>query len=246
MILSNIIAVTGNNWLALSVFRKYHKDIIMKVRIFNLKVLAVMSVIILLATESCKKDQEEIRDGDGNVYTTVTIGTQVWLKENLRTTRYNDGTSIPNVTGDAWEPLLTPAYCWFGDLEANAGIYGGLYNFFAVKSGKLCPTGFHVPSRGEVLILTDFLGADAGGQMKSMTLWNVPNDGANNSSSFTALPGGMRISSFIHNGMFGYYWTSTLFNTNSGYYFILSYDNALVEEDNRWGSSGLSVRCIKD
>lgn len=61
-----------------------------------------------------------------------------------------------------------------------------------------------------------------------------------------SVPGGMRTSSFIHNGMNAYYWTSTLFNTNSGYFVTLSYDDALVQEDNRWGSSGLSVRCIKD
>jgi uncharacterized protein (TIGR02145 family) len=218
----------------------------MKVMNINLKVLAVMGVAMFAVTVSCKKEAEEIRDGSGNVYTTVKIGAQVWLSENLRTTKYNDGTAIPNVTGDAWEPLLTPAYCWFGDLEANADIYGGLYNYFAVQTGKLCPQGYHVPSRGEVLILTDFLGADAGGKMKSVTLWNVPNEGATNSSGFTALPGGMRTSGFIHNGMHGYFWTSTDYNTNSGYYFALSYTDALVEEDHRWGSSGLSVRCIKD
>ncbi len=212
----------------------------------NLTGLAALAVIMLSVIGGCRKDSDEIRDGDGNIYTTVTIGSQVWLKENLRTTKYNDGTSIPHVTGDTWEGLLTPAYCWFGDVAANKDIYGGLYNFFAVKTGKLCPDGFHVPSRGELLILTDFLEDDAGGKMKSMTLWSVPNEGATNSSGFTALPGGMRTSSFIHNGMNAYYWTSTLFNTNSGYFVKLSYDDALVQEDNRWGSSGLSVRCIQD
>lgn len=209
-------------------------------------VLAALAVILLSVTGSCKKDRGEITDGDGNVYTTVTIGSQVWLKENLSTTKYNDGTAIPHVTDDAWNPLLTPAYCWFGDVEANKDIYGALYNLFAVMTDKLCPDGFHVPSRGEVLILTDFLVDDPGGKMKSVTLWNVPNEGATNSSGFTALPGGMRTSSFIHNGMYAYYWTSTLFNTNSGYFVTLAYDNALVQEDNRWGASGLSVRCVKD
>ena len=218
----------------------------MKTKTISMIGYAILAFMMLFAAEGCKKDSNEITDGNGNVYTTVTIGTQVWLKENLRASRYNDGTSIPNVTGDAWEPLLTPAYCWFGDLDANAGIYGGLYNYFAVQTGKLCPQGFHVPSRGEVLILTDFLGADAGGKMKSLTLWNAPNEGASNSSGFTALPGGMRISEFIHNGMHGYFWTSTDYNTNSGYYFALAYTDALVAEDHRWGSSGLSVRCIKD
>ena len=205
-----------------------------------------LAVMMLSAVEGCKKERDEITDGDGNVYTTVTIGTQVWLKENLMTTRYNDGTSIPYVIGDDWEALLTPAYCWFSDQAANKDVYGSLYNYFVVQTGKLCPSGFHVPSRGDVLILTDFLGDDPGGKMKSVTLWNAPNEGATNSSGFTALPGGMRVSGFIHNGMHGYFWTSTDYNTNSGYYFTLSYTDALVTEDHRWGSSGLSVRCIKD
>jgi len=218
----------------------------MKAEKINLTGLAALAVIMLLVSGSCKKDSGEIRDGDGNEYTTVTIGSQVWLKENLRATKYNDGTAIPHVTGDAWDPLLTPAYCWFGDVEANKDIYGGLYNLFAVKTGKLCPDGFHVPSRGELLILTDFLGDLPGGKMKSVTLWSAPNEGATNSSGFTALPGGMHTSTFIHNGMNGYYWTSTLFNASSGYYVSLSYNDALVQEDHRWGSSGLSVRCVQD
>jgi uncharacterized protein (TIGR02145 family) len=218
----------------------------MKTRKLNLIAFVAIIAILLSVTVGCKKEQDEIKDGDGNVYTTVSIGTQVWLKENLRTTRYNDGASIPNETTNDWETLMTPAYCWFSNLEANKDVYGGLYNYFAVKTGKLCPSGFHVPSRGEVLILTDFLGDNAGGKMKSVTLWNAPNEGATNSSGFTALPGGMRVSDFIHNGMFGYFWTSTDFNTNSGYFCTLSYTDALVAEDHRWGSSGLSVRCIKD
>ncbi len=218
----------------------------MKAKKIKLIGLAALAAILLSVTGSCKKDSGDITDGDGNIYTTVTIGSQVWLKENLRTTKYIDGTAIPHVTGSAWDPLLTPAYCWFSDVEANKDIYGGLYNLFAVKTGKLCPDGFHVPSRGELLILTDYLGDLPGGKMKSVTLWSVPNEGATNSSGFTALPGGMRTTTFIHNGMNGYYWTSTLFNTNSGYYVSLSYNDALVQEDHHWGSTGLSVRCVQD
>jgi len=218
----------------------------MKAKKTNLIGLAALAAILLSVTGSCKKDSGEITDGDGNVYTTVTIGSQVWLKENLRTTKYNDGTAIPHVTGDDWEPLSTPAYCWFGDVEANKDIYGGLYNLFAVKTAKLCPDGFHVPSRGDFLTLTDFLGAFPGGKMKSLTLWGAPNEGATNSSGFSALPGGMNELAFIHNGLFGYYWTSTLYNTNTGYYISLSFDDALVLETYRWGSSGLSVRCLQD
>lgn len=208
--------------------------------------LAVSLAAMLLLAGGCKKDKDEITDGDGNVYTTVSIDTQVWLKENLKTTRYNDGTAIPYEATDDWVDLTSPAYCWFGNVEGNKELYGGLYNFNVVKTGKVCPTGFHVPSRGEVTTLTDFLGANAGGQMKSMTLWNAPNEGATNISGFTALPGGMRASSFIQNNMRAYFWTSTPEGTGSGYFFYLSYDNALVEQDTHWGSNGLSIRCVQD
>ena len=208
--------------------------------------LAVSLAAMLLLSGGCKKDKDEITDGDGNVYTTVTIDTQVWLKENLKTTRYNDGTAIPYEATDDWVDLTSPAYCWFGNVEGNKEIYGGLYNFNVVKTGKVCPTGFHVPSRGEVTTLTDFLGANAGGQMKSMTLWNAPNEGATNISGFTALPGGMRASSFIQNNMRAYFWTSTPEGTGSGYLFYLSNDNGLVEQDTHWGSTGLSIRCVQD
>src|SRR5665648_91079 len=109
--------------------------------------LAVSLAAILLLAGGCKKDKDEITDGDGNVYITVSIGTQVWLKENLKTTKYNDGTSIPLETSDAWPTLSTPAYCWFGNVEGNKDYYGGLYNLYVVKTGKVCPSGFHVPSR---------------------------------------------------------------------------------------------------
>jgi len=89
-------------------------------------------------------------------------------------------------------------------------------------------------------------GANAGGQMKSMTLWNAPNEGATNTSGFTALPGGMRATSFIQNNMHANYWTSTPEGTSTGYFFYQSYDNGLVEQDFRWGSNGLSIRCVQD
>src|SRR5664279_2133742 len=85
-----------------------------------------------------------VTDIDGNVYTTVTIGTQVWMVENLKTTKYNDGTSIPNITdGAAWESLTTPGYCFYNNEAANKTTYGALYNWYTVNSSKLAPTGWH-------------------------------------------------------------------------------------------------------
>jgi hypothetical protein len=98
-----------------------------------------------------QESSETVKDIDGNVYNTVIIGIQVWTKENLKTTKYNDGSPIPNVTDDTqWENLTTGAYSWHNNDAANyKNPYGGLYNWYAVETGKLCPTGWHVPTEDE-------------------------------------------------------------------------------------------------
>ena len=142
-------------------------------------------------------------DIDGNVYHTVTIGTQVWMVENLKTTKYNDGTAIPLVTDSAaWDELTTPGYCWYNNDSATyKNPYGALYNWYAVSTGKLAPTGWHVPTDSEWAVLTTYVGNtyyggldSAGGALKSTdkTYWLSPNTGATNSSGFSALPGGFR------------------------------------------------------
>ena len=123
--------------------------------------LILMGLVIIL-TNSCNKDDNNpvsITDKDGNVYTSVTIGTQVWMKENLKTTKYNDGTAIPLVTdGAAWESLTTPGYCWYNnDAATYKATYGALYNRYTANSGKLCPAGWHVPADSEWTTLTDYL-----------------------------------------------------------------------------------------
>ena len=141
---------------------------------------------------------ETITDIDGNVYHTVTIGTQVWMVENLKTTRLNDGTSIPMVTDNTtWNYLHSPGYCWYNNDPATyKNTYGALYNWLAVNTGKLAPVGWHVPSVEEWNTLVLWLGGTniAGGKMKEKgnSHWNLPNTGATNESGFTGLPGGGR------------------------------------------------------
>lgn len=136
---------------------------------------------------SCTKDDDysdisygTMTDQEGNVYKTITIGTQTWMAENLRTTTYNDGTVIPNVTdNDEWADLSTPAYCWYdNDSATYAQTYGALYNWYTVATDSLCPTGWHVPTDAEWTILTDTLGGltIAGGLLKETgtTHWTAP------------------------------------------------------------------------
>ena len=122
-----------------------------------------------------------VQDIDGNNYLTVTIGTQIWMAENLRTTKYNDGTAIPLVTDNTtWANLTTPAYCWYNnDAKTNGSTYGALYNWYSVNTKKLCPTGWHVPNDTEWTTLTTYLGgtAVAGGKLKETGTahWYSPN-----------------------------------------------------------------------
>ena len=195
-----------------------------------------------------------VTDIDGNVYQTVTIGSQVWMADNLATTRFNDGTSIPQVKNDtAWGSLLTPAYCWyFNDGVTYKYSYGALYNWYAVNTGKLAPAGWHVPTDDEWTILFTYMGGDsiAGGKMKSMSsLWHTPNTGATNSSGFSAAPGGYRNSydgSFYLYTMFGVWWSSTEIYDNASSYHTLGYNSTKVTHGMNMQSTGYSVRCVKN
>jgi uncharacterized protein (TIGR02145 family) len=202
-----------------------------------------------------KTSYSTLPDADGNSYFTVVIGTQIWTRENLKTTKYRDGTPIPNVSdNNTWSSLPTGAYCWDNNDIANKNIYGALYNWIAITDSKgLCPTGWHVPTDGEWTTLTTYLGGTsvAGGKLKEAgnTHW-YSNSGATNESGFTALPGGYRYSSggYSYPGSYGYWWSATenISNVTNGYYRLIYYYNASIYGSDISKASGLSVRCIKD
>jgi uncharacterized protein (TIGR02145 family) len=191
-------------------------------------------------------------DADGNIFTTVTIGNQVWMASNLKTTKYNDGTAIPLVTDNtAWFNLTTPAYCLNSNVIANKDTYGALYNWFTVNTGKLCPTGWHVPSDAEWTVLTTYLGGNvAGGKLKEpgTSHWVSPNTSATNETGFTAVPGGSRYSSGTFNniGYYGVWWSATQYSTTYAWNRNVYYDNGTVGRDNYEKQYGFSVRCLRD
>ncbi len=200
-----------------------------------------------------------IRDIDGNGYETVTIGAQVWMVENLKTIRYNDGTAIRLVTGDsAWGDDTTPGYhtaqgyCWYNNDSATyKNPYGALYNWYAVNTGKLAPVGWHVPTDSEWTVLTTYLGGDtvAGGKLKEAGTahWSAPNTGATNETGFSALPGGGRPGGeFQGIGDYGCWWSSTAYNIGGLWERDMSSANASVGSAGGNNSSGFSVRCIKN
>ena len=195
----------------------------------------------------------KIKDYDGNVYDVVTIGSQVWMAENLRVTKFNNGDDIPYVTdATSWSNLTTPGYCrYITTLETD--VYGPLYNWYTVNSGNLCPTGWHVPSNTEWTTLMDYLGDPkiAGGMLKETGTehWRSPNAGATNETGFTALPGGGRDYQGVYNymGTGGFYWSSTQVGTSiRAWYWYLNYNESDLFKLTDFNSTGYSVRCIKD
>ncbi len=192
-------------------------------------------------------------DIDGNTYKTVTIGTQTWMAENLKVTKYNDGAAIPNVTdATAWSELTTGALCDYENTPSNSETYGKLYNWYAVNTGKLCPTGWHVPSDAEWTELTDYLGGTsvAGGKLKETgtTHWASPNTGATNETGFTALPGGYRDFSgaFDGIGVHGYWWSATEGSTSYAWSRFMLNDDSSVYRNYFSKEVGFSVRCVRD
>jgi uncharacterized protein (TIGR02145 family) len=199
-----------------------------------------------------------VQDIDGNVYNTVTIGTQTWTVENLMTTRFDDGTSISLVTDNsAWSSSNAPAYCWFNnDAASYQATYGALYNWYAINpasnGGKnICPTGWHAPTDPEWTNLTTFLGglSVAGGKLKETgtTHWQSPNTGATNETGFTALPGGSRDMSgaFTPIGTVGYYWTVSMYSPIEGWNRNFDYNSSAVNSFFNYKQSGFSVRCLQ-
>jgi uncharacterized protein (TIGR02145 family) len=193
-------------------------------------------------------------DGDGNNYPIVQIGTQIWMGENLKTTKYNDNTDIPLVTGDLdWEALTTPAYCWYNnDSPSYKETYGALYNFFAVNTGKICATGWHVPTDTEWSALTTYLGGEgvASGKLKETGTvhWTSPNTGATNETGFTSLPGGARNldGTFDFIGGDGHWWSSSEYDVSNSWIRYMSNNYGGVSRINIDNVYGLSVRCVRD
>lgn len=196
-----------------------------------------------------------LTDYDGNEYKTIQIGDQIWMAEDLKVTHLNDGIALPNVTDNlVWGTLVTPAYCWYNNDIAYKQNFGALYNWYVIETGKLCPSGWHVPSDIEWTILTDYLGGTniAGGKLKEAGLfhWNSPNTGATNSSGFTSLPtGGRRYPEgiFYGVGVFDAWWSSTEYNYLKPYYrSVGSINETVFRGFGTLKGVGLAIRCLKD
>jgi uncharacterized protein (TIGR02145 family) len=228
---------------------------------------AIILLIVLFALAGCKKATVSVApatvtDVDGNIYNTVRIGSQVWMAENLNVTKYNDGTPIPNATDSpTWANLTSGAYTDYNNTPSVSATYGRLYNWYTVdddpgtmttsNGGKnVCPTGWHVPSDAEWIVLTTYLGGEngAGGKLKETgTLhWAADNIGATNETGFTALPGGYRdyTGYFGNLGYDGHWWTTTISSGTNAFYRHINFDYSDVYKVDDSFRYGFSVRCI--
>jgi uncharacterized protein (TIGR02145 family) len=242
---------------------------------YNIRAYATNSVGTAYGTQvsftTTASSENMITDRDGNVYHTLTIGTQTWMAENLKTTQYNDGTAIPLVTDNtAWGNLTTSGYCWYNnDTATYKNTYGALYNWYTVNTGKLAPKGWHVPTDVEWTTLQNYLtangfnydGSTSGDyyakSLAAATNWvadsgkgTIGNDlSKNNRTGFSALPGGGRFinyGTFINVGGCGYWWSSTEGDTSYAWYRYMNYDGSSVYRGDGSGQNGFSVRCVRD
>jgi uncharacterized protein (TIGR02145 family) len=205
-----------------------------------------------------------ITDIDGNVYQTVRIGTQVWMKENLKVSRYRNGEAIPNLTGGPWSGVAYGAFSNYYSDANNNNIYGKLYNWFTVVDTRgLCPNGWHVPSDTEWYVLENFLdpsinnpnafgwiGTDISGKMKALTQWTSPNTGATNSSGFSGLPGSYRDNGgpiFLNLiGIQGQWWSTTEQSPTAGWNRRFDYNRTQNYRGANLKQDGYNIRCLKN
>jgi uncharacterized protein (TIGR02145 family) len=231
--------------------------------------IIVMITVALLFLPSCKKQEESevVKDVQGNVYKTVTIGNQVWMKENLRTGSYRDGSwLLTNLYSDFEWAGAAEACCiyhpsYVDGLDNESGVlnaYGRLYNWYAVTDSRgLCPVGWRIPTEADWEELIDYLGGAevAGGKLKSRRTvpdahprWEDPNTDASDAVSFAALPSGYRSSLGSYEGIGEYacWWSSTEYDANYAYSYYIYSGDTYLELSNDRKRAGYSVRCIKE
>ncbi len=203
-----------------------------------------------------------LSDYDGNIYNTILVGTQCWMKENLKTTTYRNGTPIdfPGTDALAWQNNTTGAYAWYGHDVLWKNIYGALYNWYAVNNTNgLCPEGWRIPSKDELTALADYAGGtnSAGGILRSTRTepdahprWQLPNNGASDALSWSGLPGGElnypSSGGFIGLGVSAGWWSSNQHDQNRAFYRSMFYLHTILSENMIEKYSGISVRCIKE
>ncbi len=266
-IANNVIIVKDSlSEYTLTIEKSGYKTFVHSYSIDSLKLFSVGNFPLIIEIEKEEIYSDIVVDNDGNEYKTVKIGNQVWMAENLRTTTYNDGEAIQNITNSSWGIVLTGAYCWYNNDSTNANYSGALYNWYVANSNKICPIGWHVPTSEDMKELSDYLilngfGYEGTGNEIAKSLafdsgWydsyisgTVGNDQvSNNSSGFSAHNAGYRHpdGSFRYLISDAYWWTSTEYSSTNAIYRAISYNRSDFVNANQSKNCGFSIRCIKD
>jgi uncharacterized protein (TIGR02145 family) len=216
--------------------------------------IKLLLALILFYIRLTSIPAQMVTDTDGNIYSVITIGKQIWMAENLKTTKFNDEKAIPLVTKDnAWKIMETPAYCWLNNDMENKEVYGALYNWYTVNTKKICPIGWHVPSKTEWEDMVIFLGDEniAGAKLKEAETKHWKNSILISSDEFgfTALPGGLRLAAgnfpeFASS--YAVWWSATEFSKIAAWNRGLFFSSNKVYGGNDNKKNGFSVRCIQD
>jgi uncharacterized protein (TIGR02145 family) len=210
--------------------------------------------IFFLLTGLTRLTAQTVMDADSNVYATVKIGDQIWMAENLKTTKFSDGKKIPLVVDDAvWKSLTEPAYCFYNNDKRNKELYGALYNWYAVDTKKICPKGWHVPTKLEWSYMISTVGDEnnSGVKLKEKGLghWKNFHNSGTDDLDFTALPGGMRLRSGIFpvfGNSYTVWWTASDYSETDAWCRGLDDNSIKIYGGHDGKQSGFSVRCIMD
>lgn len=194
-----------------------------------------------------------VTDVDGNVYNVVRAGNTCWMAENLKTTRYKDGSPIQNITSESgWSNTASGAWCNYDNNSGNVNTYGRLYNWHAVNNpAGICPDGWHMATQEEWQALMAFantFGNGTGGALKATELWANDNIGATNETGFTALPSGIRNNDGSFEGQLFHtsFWSSTADGSNSAYSYGMWENGDFTIEASQDATRGQACRCVKD
>ena len=193
-------------------------------------------------------NDQTVSDADNNVYTTAVIGSQTWMAENLRTTKYNDGIAIPVIKdNEAWSTQIVPAFCWPGNDSVSNSSSGAIYNWYTVSTGKLSPSGWHVPSGPEWSVLFSFMTGRETELVKgdygsyNDYIWNP----RLNQTGFSADMARMRdAEGYFGGSTYSHFWSSSEISGDEARFAMILYDYTGMNQGSK--SMGLQVRCLKD
>lgn len=210
-------------------------------------------LVFIVALISCNKKNDEISRNSPVNLPSVKIGNQIWTTQNLDVERYRNGDLIQQITDpNVWNIMDAGAWCYFNNDPSTNSKFGKLYNWYAINDPRgLAPEGWHIPTKEEYDVLVNYLGGTplAGGQLKGLESWILPNNGATNTTGFNALSNGARLDQglFQEKGKNGFWYTSSLFSSGRTYAFRLinteSSASGIFFETKKYGCS---VRLVKD